>query len=153
MRSMHSSRIWSLSIAPDLFLFEGIITLQIIQTYVISLKHSFTQHMPRSNSNTFVLKLCQNEQTWNSFTYIWVLCKMSLIISNKFQQKIYNFNSKYINQRNHSRGLFLYLLHYYKKLPTKQLPVGWTAYQNQPYCVGFLPWLWILPCIFICRLH
>lgn len=37
---------------------------------------------------------------------------MSLIISNKFQpkkkkKKIYHFNAKYINQRNHSRGLFV----------------------------------------------
>lgn len=61
---------------------------------------------------------------------------MSLIVSNKFQQKkIYNFNAKYINQRNHSRGLFLYPLHYYPKLLAKRLPVGWTVYGNQPYCI------------------
>lgn len=64
------------------------------------------------------------------FEYYAKCLESSQINSN---QKIYNFNTKYTNERNHSVGLSVYPLHYYMKLPTKQLPVGWPAYQNQPH--------------------
>lgn len=76
---------------------------------------------------------------------------MSLIISNIFQQKkIHNFNAKYIKQRNHIRSPFLYPPHYYMTLPAKQVPVGWTVYENQPSWVGFLRVYGLFPaCVYV----